>query len=166
MSPVHNQQTLCLLINRKPVWFSFSNQTLSILTKTSSVASEPRILPGRTRCQTHPKNIISTEFRSTVSYTKPHKAAGPENLPGHLLRDSAHQLVEILIQVVCPQPCRLPCYGGPKKGLVSIITAATHPQVFRNLKSSQGALRDRSCTLRNLNFSGPNLHITVSPQIY
>ena len=46
-----------------------------------------------------PLSVTTADVRKTLQGINPRKAAGPDNIPGRVLRDCAHQLSEVLADI-------------------------------------------------------------------
>uniref|UniRef100_A0A3B3H7K8 Reverse transcriptase domain-containing protein n=1 Tax=Oryzias latipes TaxID=8090 RepID=A0A3B3H7K8_ORYLA len=61
---------------------------------TAPPSTKLTIPPGE-----EPFSVTPAEVRRTLQRINPHKAAGPDNIPGRVLKDCAHQLTEVLTDI-------------------------------------------------------------------
>lgn len=60
----------------------------------ASPSTRLTIPPGK-----EPFSVTPAEVRRTLQRINPHKAAGPDNIPGWVLKGCAHQLAEVLMDI-------------------------------------------------------------------
>ncbi|KAI2646963.1 hypothetical protein H4Q32_030697 [Labeo rohita] len=82
--------------------FSDSKDTRSLWQAIQTITGYkplPQACDDDTTLQTHSTSSMHADIRKTLSRVNPRKAAGPDNIPGRVLRDCAAQLTDVLTDI-------------------------------------------------------------------